>query len=262
MSVGILLVSGALVAAVATAAAAKDAAAPPAAALGRVAQRRVLFAHQSVGASLLAGLQRLAAGAGVPLRVAEVASGQPLGPGVHHFFVPENGDPRRKLASFAKAIQDRAAEPPEIAVFKFCYVDFDAGTDPDALFSEYEATLSDLQRRFPGTTFVHTTVPLTTVQGGLKNGLKRLLGKAPYGFVENERREAFNAKLRAAHPGPALFDLARLEATTAGGGTASSSFGGRSVLQLDPAHTPDGGHLDDAAQDRIAAALAALLAAL
>ena len=59
-----------------------------------------------------------------------------------------------------------AAAGVDIALVKFCYVDFDAGTDVPALFAAYQATLASLEGRYPRTTFVHVTAPLTTVQGG------------------------------------------------------------------------------------------------
>jgi hypothetical protein len=231
--------------------------------LGQLSRRRVLFGHQSVGAGIVAGLTRLSVRAGVKLDIVELTSPTPTANGAFvHALVDRNGDPRRKLASFERLMAHAAGAPPEFALFKFCYVDFDAGTDVSTLFEAYQTTFRTLQREYPRTTFIHVTVPLTTVPGGLKSAIKRLLNRPPAGFLENSQREEFNRALREAYRGGGLFDLARLEATSPSGTTTTAEWRGRSVLALDPSSTTDGGHPDPVAEERIARALVALLAAL
>src|SRR5256885_750645 len=57
------------------------------ASLQRVAHERVFFGHQSVGANILQGVKELSAKEGVPVFIKDQ-------------FVPENGEPLRKLAMF------------------------------------------------------------------------------------------------------------------------------------------------------------------
>ncbi|HET7198049.1 MAG TPA: hypothetical protein VFI86_05240, partial [Burkholderiales bacterium] len=66
--------------------------------LERVARERIYFAHQSVGANLLQGVQDLAAEAGVAVRIvrAERASAVPAA-SFGHTFIRENGAPLEKL---------------------------------------------------------------------------------------------------------------------------------------------------------------------
>lgn len=233
-------------------------------ALRRVSHRTVLFGHQSVGGNLVEGLRRVAASSGVELRVVQLSGPARVEPGaLSHAYVDRNGDPRAKLASFERLLDATEGAPPEIAILKFCWADFDASTDAPKLFEAYERTLAGLERRYPRTRFVHVTAPLTTVQGGAKALAKRLLGRTPYGLVENARREEFNDLLRARYAGKApLLDLARLEATGPDGSVTAVELDGRRVLALAPANTDDGGHLVPAAQDRAARALVELLAAL
>ncbi|BDG04644.1 nucleoside hydrolase [Anaeromyxobacter oryzae] len=231
--------------------------------LARVARLRVLFGHQSVGGNVLAGVARLSAAHGGVLGVTEVRGAGPLAPGLSHALVGENGAPRTKLDAFAALLARLEGPPPDVALVKLCWADFGADTDADALFEVYRTALAELARRHPRTTFVHVTVPLTTVQGGARALVKGALGKPPYGLLENARREAFNARLRAEYGGRApLFDLARLEATAPDGSVTRAEWRGTSTLALAPAYTDDGGHLVAAAQDRIARALLATLAAL
>jgi hypothetical protein len=225
--------------------------------LRALAGRSVFFGHQSVGGNVLEGLERIAAAESVPLPVAE---GRPGAPGITHAHIGANGDPLGKLAAFAQAVDGGGAI--DVALMKFCYVDFHAGTDPAALFARYQETLAGLAARHPGTTFVHVTAPLTTIQGGWKPLVKRLLGRET-SPAENARREAFNALVRRAYQGKEpLFDLARLESTRPDGGAEQISWKGQQVPVLVGGYTDDGGHLNATGQDRVARALAQYLAAL
>ena len=226
--------------------------------LAIIAQKRIYFAHQSVGANLLAGVAELAREAGVPLRIVETSRGADLAPGMlGHFFVPENGEPLRKLANFKAALGEGSNA--DVALIKFCYVDVDGTTDAQALFARYQTTIAELRAKNPNTTFVHVTLPLTTVQTGWKALAKRLFGRAPYGTVENVRREQYNALLRRAYAGrEPLFDLARVESTAADGRSVTVDWKGSIAPAMASAYTDDGGHLNE--QGRVIAARALIRA--
>lgn len=230
--------------------------------LEALSRRSVFFGHQSVGNNILDGVRDLLAEAGVPLRVLEVPSARGLASGTFgHALVAENGDPLRKLASFETALGPGPTTA-DVALVKLCFVDVDERTDVGALFGRYRTALSALRTRFPRTTFVHVTVPLTADAPGLKGVVKRLLGR-DRSRPQNARREEFNALMRQAYAGQEpLFDLARQEATRPDGTTESFELDGRRVLTLVPGYTDDGGHLDAAGRKRVARALIALLASL
>ena len=231
--------------------------------LERVAQRRIYFGHQSVGANLLEGVKQLAESAGVPLRIVEAPSAAALAPATFgHTFVAENGDPLRKLEGFRKAMGPGATTV-DIALLKFCYVDITADTDAKLLFERYRATIESLQANNPHTTFVHVTLPLTDVQGGPKALVKRMLGRAPYGTVENLRREEYNALMRRTYRGrEPLFDLALLESTAPDGAAVKVQWNGVLAPAMSPAYTDDGGHLNAAGKLRAARELVSVLAAI
>ena len=225
--------------------------------LQAVASSTVLFGHQSVGANVLDGLRAVAREQGVELRFAEVRSAAELRPGTFgDLRVAENGNPRRKLASFATAL---AGGDPDVALVKFCYVDFDANTDARALFAEYQATLRDLRAKHPRTTFVHVTVPLVADEGFARSLAKKLLGKTSSAVPSNARREEFNALLRSAFGDEPLFDLARVESTDSSGRMVSAKLGNQVVPMLAAEYTEDGGHLNAAGSSRAAAALVNVL---
>jgi len=233
--------------------------------LERVARRTVYFGHKSVGDNVMQGVGELAAEAGVPLRILEVEETLPAsaGPAFAHGAVAENRDPSRKLESFARTLASAPAPGVEVALLKFCFVDFDASTDVAALFARYQAVYAALRQKHPVTVLVHVTVPLTVVQGGPKAWVKRLLGRKPYGAAENARREEFNDLLRQAYRGrEPIFDIARLESTGPDGTPELASGAGKPVPALVAAYTDDGGHLNRAGRLRAARQLISVLAAV
>jgi hypothetical protein len=237
-----------------------DARLPPG--VDKLARLRIFFGHQSVGMNLLDGVKRLAAEGGAGIRVVETTDPEGLAPGtLAHFFVPENGDPERKLASFETALDAGIGEVADVVLLKFCYVDFGPSTDAAALFARYQALVARQRARHPGLVFVHVTVPLTTVQGGLKGLVKRALGRVPAGVAENAKREEYSDLVRRSYGGKEpVFDLARLESTAPDGAVASASDGARRVPALFAEYTDDGGHLTAQAQVLLARELLTTLA--
>jgi hypothetical protein len=229
--------------------------------LATVARRTVFFGHQSVGTNILEGVGQLAARHGVPLRVEEVSVASGLAAGtLAHGLMAENGDPLRKLESFRRALGP--ASTVEVALLKFCFIDVTPATDVRALFERYRAVVRELQAALPGTTFVHATIPLTGIQGGIKGWVKRLLGRTPYGLAENARREEYNALLRQAYQGKEpIFDVARVESTGPDGRLVTVEWEGRAVPALAPEYTSDGGHLNAEGQRISAVELLAVIAA-
>lgn len=205
-----------------------------------VAGKRILFAHQSVGANILNGVSTLARRDGIDLQINELDS-TATGAGITHFNVGRNGDPLGKISDYAATLDARTGLGVDIAVMKLCYIDFDANTASVQLAKTYIDNLDTLSRKYPDTRFIAVTAPLAVVQSGPKAWIKKLLGKQPAQYLENVRRSEFNDLIRKRYqPGNHLFDLARIEAEGAGGKTAMSD----PVESLDPALTYDGGHLN------------------
>ena len=221
-------------------------------------QRHVVFGHQSVGNNILSGVHSLTEKAGVQLQV--MKSGNTKGgAGITHFEIGKNENPRSKMKDFEDAFNGETLQKADIALMKLCYVDINNGTDAKKLADEYMATLDRLSGRFPHTTFVAVTSPLTTLQSGPKAWIKKILGRTPSGYVENHRRLEFNEILRNTYGRQGrLFDLAGFEAAGAG----SYTFQGHQVEKMNQAITSDGGHLNPTGERYIAAKLIKYLAAL
>ncbi len=145
----------------------------------RLNHKIIFFGHQSVGRNILRGLQDLQAGhPSVNLRIVETKDARQIeGPALAHGSVGRNHDPESKIAEFRSLLEGGLGEKVDIAFFKFCYVDIEKTSDPDALLAAYAQAMDGLKTRFPRVTFVHVTVPLGAPQRSLKEGVKRLLGR-------------------------------------------------------------------------------------
>jgi hypothetical protein len=229
--------------------------------LERVAARRILFGHQSVGANVIDGVKQFAQNEGVPLHIVEVQTASQVAPATFgHVYLAENGKPNKKLESFELAMEGQSADP-DIAFLKFCYVDFSAETNATALFAQYRAAVDRVKIKHPGTTFVHVTAPLTSAQSGVKEVIKRLLGRA--GSAQNVRREEYNSLIRNTYQGrEPIFDLARLESIAPDGTLVTEKWNGTIVPSMAPQYTDDGGHLNNVGKIRAARELIFVLAAV
>ncbi len=212
--------------------------------------RAVWFGHQSVGQDVMDGVQALLDGnPGAEPVVVTTSRPEAMGAGRWaEFAIGENYDPAGKVSAFKAAIDGGVGARVDVAFFKFCWVDFDAGSawfqgggTAAGLFAVYRAAMASLRAAHPGVTFVHLTTPL---------------------YVDTERnvqRNEFNALVRATYGGAEpVFDLALLESTDPGGAPVIGAFG----PALYPGYTSDGGHLSAAGKERLARALIALLAGL
>lgn len=223
-----------------------------------LAGSRVFFGHQSVGENILDGIRDLAQKAGVALRVEAVEAGgeAPEGPGLFHARVGANLDPDSKIAAFSAAL-DRAGEPGyDLAVLKFCYVDLDDESreqQPQALFAHYLAGMSAIEKAHPQLRVLNSTMPLVAEPPGRKTRLKRLLGMSVETDAENVRRNEYNRLVRERYAGGSLFDIARVEATDVDGRPVVFEHSGQPMEMLVPGFTTDGGHLNQAGRERVAA---------
>jgi hypothetical protein len=231
-----------------------DSAATIAAVPEEVRQLRVVFGHQSVGYDLLKGLEEWQqGGAPLRLRMVETTDASALdAPGIVHFRIGRNGDPASKIREWATVFDTGFASRADVALFKLCYDDFAADTDVEALFALYSSTVDDLARRHPNTLFVPVTVPLTTLQTGVKALVKKALGRPVGEERENIRREAFNALVRRYYGQRLIFDLAAVESET-------PDAAGKTVRALKREWTSDGGHLNASGRRVAAHAFAGIL---
>lgn len=237
--------------------AAADSLAPavPAEVLQRAGERRVFFGHMSVGWNLLSGVAAIYSAdsirqpAEVQIKVGESFLGFPAGQGgIVHAEIGVNGDPLGKLVNFDAMVRSGIAAQVDVAVLKFCYTEFGADTDVEAVFAKYAATMQELRRDFPRVHFLYATVPLEVPPSGVKGLLKSWLGRDA-----NVQRERFNALVRQHFGGPALFDVAAVEATAPDGSASAGLY---------PPYSSDGSHLNGTGAKVLAAHFLQLVASV
>jgi hypothetical protein len=223
-----------------------------------VARLRVFFGHQSVGGDIIEGLK--------PWIVAsEVTENKTAPPNAsfRHAFIGTNTVPLSKLESFDRLLRaEEQRQHVDVAMAKFCFIDFDSKTDVDALFAAYAREMKKLEQDLPQTTLVYFTVPLTTVQGGLRGWLKHHFGGGAWGEKENVKRNAFNELIRSNYPKELIFDLATFEATLPDGHLDTSEVDGHPIPRLRADFTDDGGHLNELGRREIAGALLRFLSTI
>ena len=231
----------------------------------RLATQRVFFAHKSVGLNVVQGIQEISQ-QDSRVRVRLVETREPrelLLPGFAHAQNGVNGDPLGKIAAFRSALESGLAEKLDVALMKFCYVDFFTDEAVATVFEEYRRTMAAIKSAHPDLKIVHMTVPLTVVQTGPKAWVKRIIGRPVYGVNENVARTEFNELIRRQYGGKEpLFDIAHLEATRVDGSRTQFESGGRLYDELASEHSSDGGHLNEGGRRWIGAHLLAYLASL
>jgi hypothetical protein len=222
------------------------------AALSALSTKRIVFAHASVGSNIKAGIETILDGNAAPKpsfvsftyptvspgaltagKIGEVAWGDAL-----------NQRPFEKVAAFQSFMNGGGmGAVSDIAMMKFCFVDFDAGptsveTTARAaeLFAAYQSMVSAVQAAHSGVKLVHFTSAITQ--------------------ADNTRREAYNNLIRSAYASTGrLFDLADIESNG-----HTDSFG----RILDPALAVDKNddHLNPTGKGVVAQALLLFLANL
>jgi hypothetical protein len=213
---------------------------------GTAARASVFFGHQSVGWNLVDALAGVYSEYGAP--VPDIVEGErPVDGGGYflHAEVGENTDPRSKVEDFATVIRSGVGDDIDVAFVKYCYVDFAADTDADAVFATYRTTMEALRREYPDVVFLHVTAPLMTEDTSA---------------AENVVRHRYNELVRSTYPSTVVFDLAAVESTAPDGSRVSGSHQGATYYALYDGYTDDGGHLNAEGAARADAALIATIA--
>lgn len=220
-----------------------------------IASRQVIFAHQSVGAQLVSMVEQLSEEQGLGLRIVQTARlDAVVAPAFVHFQAGRNQEPATKNAALLDALDSRPVADEAIVILKYCYVDIDHRTDPYRVVDGYRALVGEVRARHPDVTLVHSTIPLTTVEGWMKAAAKRALRRTPERDAAINRHR-YNALIRTIFAGEPLFDIAAVEATRADGTRSVFSSKGQRVQSLAPDNSADGGHLNAQGRRVVAAAL-------
>jgi len=227
----------------------------------KVRSLRVYFGHQSVGKNILDALQALAAeNPSYKLNISETDAPEKVSGALFaHFRVGANMTPESKIESFRDHVA-RSGNALDLAFFKFCYLDVGADTDGEALFKKYQKMMAEIRKQFPALPVMHVTIPVKTIDGGVKGIVKKMLGKST-GEEANINRTRYNELLRKEYQGKEpFFDLAAVESTTPEGVKVQGERKGARYEALHPPYSDDGEHLNSEGGKRAARALLQALA--
>lgn len=225
--------------------------------------QKIYFGHQSVGYNIIDGIKDVMRdNPSIKLQIVETSDPTALSePIFAHSRVGKNSDPKSKIDGFALLMEQGLAEKADINFFKLCYVDITYATNVEQVFARYQDIMLALRKKYPKTTFVHVTTPLTTLQTGPKAWIKWIIGKPIAGVEDNIQREAYNQKLRNEYSGKEpVFDLAAIESTFPDGSRAVFEKNGKSYPRIVSEYTDDGGHLNEIGRKKVAEQLLILLA--
>lgn len=220
--------------------------APTQAQLADVARMRIFFGHQSVGQNIIEAIPDLYAAQNVP-GPAIVESSAPIqmpGGYFQHALIGTNGDPLGKVSEFDRIMRSGVAGRVDMAAMKFCYIDFNEGTDVGQVFNVYKDTLERLSADYPNVTFMYVTVPLTTERSFVTRAKARL-GLSDFNSpADNVVREKFNERVRGEYAGTGrLFDIAAAQSAE-DGVRALRNYGGADYYAMEASLASDLGHLN------------------
>jgi hypothetical protein len=127
----------------------------------------------------------------------------------------------------------------DVAMFKFCYIDFDNSLTAASLFTTVQTVMDKLESSYPNITFVWWTMPVTSASYGESYSTAK------------ERRSAYNTAVRnyCKTNDKWLFDIADIESHD--GDTAITASGYEAQYA---GYTDDGGHPNAAGALRLAQA--------
>jgi hypothetical protein len=235
----------------------------------RLSAKRIFFGHQSVGYNMIEGMTELMkTNPQIGLNIVRTSDPARFNvPLFAHSEVGQNGDPVSKIEDFSKFMEKGLGNKIDIAFLKFCYVDITATTDVEKLFRDYRVSRTALEMKYPRTTFIHITTPLTSPPVGLKGQvkfiIKKIIGRPTASIEDNINRSLFNDKMRKEYEGKEpLFDLARIESTSSDGTQALFEKDGKTYPHLVEAYTHDGGHLNEKGRKIVAEQILVFLANL
>jgi hypothetical protein len=229
-----------------------------------VKKLRIYFGHQSVGDNIIEGMKEVIASSNAAT-LNFVTLGD-IGSPTDGFFadskIGKNGKPETKCDAYRKIIDGTIGDSLDIALMKFCFVDFKKETDVDTLFSYYKSTVAELHKSHPHVTFIHVTVPVTTREPAWRRLIKKIIGREDPSDLESLKRCEFNALLLQAYRNEPVFDLAGIESTYRDGTKSSFEYEGKTVFSMVEEYTVDGGHLNALGRNIVARELLHMLAQL
>jgi hypothetical protein len=210
----------------------------PQSTMDAIGEQTWLFTHASVGGNIIDGMIDLhSADPGryqLHVSTAYLTAPPPAIGVAGTVYELNRGNPgwSQKFSIFDSLVRNGWHSPAvDFAMDKLCYI------DPTADVNAYISTMSTLEGLYPSTTFVYTTMPLTT-SADSDNVLRNQYNNAVRNYCSSNNR--------------LLFDIADIEAYNVAGSASTFDFGGTTYQRLHDDYSADGGHLNVAGRQQVA----------
>ena len=208
-----------------------------------VAQLKIFFAHASVGANVLQGIADLNSSNPSKYPLTQITSGDTPPStttiGVIYQYDRGNAGWSVKIQDFENYLKNGwNGTKVNLVMNKFCYI------DQNADWTAYRNSMIALEAKYPGTTFIYFTMPLTTT-----------------GDSDEILRSQFNQNLRswiATQNNKILFDIADIESWSPDRQIQTFTNKGVTYPKLYEGYSSDGGHLNANGMNRMATGLYSL----
>ncbi len=203
--------------------------------LEELSRLKIFFGHQSVGNNIINGIKLIQSQDDrfKSIKIFNQWDDSALtNGGIFETLIGENEKPLTKLAAFKEQLfNNEFGAKLDVAMMKFCYIDFFDDTDVHALFESYRQTINEIKAKFPQLTIIHITVPLRVHEN------KR-----------NVLRHQFNLLLRKEFSAEPIFDLAKVESSKPNGEQVLFTYEGKEYPKLYKGYAKDAGHLNKVGQ--------------
>ncbi len=199
--------------------------------------KRIFFGHQSVGMSILDGIDELQKLYGSNyVKIVETRDCSDLiQPAIGHFKVGKILYPKSKIDDFVNIIDNGIGDCVDVAFMKIGFPDINKHTDVEDLFNYYRRSMDSIKEKYDNLRLIHCTVSLTTKPSGIKGIAKRVLK-----MDNNVYRNEFNELMRSYYEGNEIFDIAKIQSTSPDGIRYSYR---KNIPGMVPEYSSDGGHL-------------------
>ena len=209
----------------------------------------IFFGHQSVGNNILNGITDIYNAEGKSIKIESLDEEKIFNnTNIIHTRIGKNKFPISKINDFSEKLNSFSNNSIDVALMKFCYVDISTDDEVDDIYSKYVRVFEQLEAAYPDKKFIYMTIPLSSPMTGIKNDIRRMLGRLKMvddGRTANIPRNRFNSMLRESKSKTGrLFDLAAIEATMPNGSSYLIEIDGKEYEALYPGYTWDGGHLN------------------
>ena len=234
--------------------------------LSSISSSKIYFGHQSVGANILSGVEDIIALSNhnnIHIINLHHTSEQPESY-LAHSYIGKNADSKSKCSDFAETVNKFFPKGLDFAMLKFCFVDIRRENNPREIFELYKATIDSLKLKYPNTTFIHFTVPLTSHNVNfylkMRRLIKKIVGRRDYSPLDNVKRQEYNNLIREHYKDEPIFDISKIESTYPDGGREFFEYEGKEYESLIFDYSTDAGHLNKIGQHRAALELINVLA--